>query len=424
MRPGGQIVRVSREGQGKSCTVEARAKSRKYGNKKKSRSPRAAAVSALASANTGSSRIPSDPYSGGRFCPIFVRHRHCQHERARVVFGSMAALPRGDSSSKTSVGSRRVLVLLLPDVHLQDMAGPVQVFYEAAELGGAYQLTFCASKSRVLTAQGLVLADLEPLPEPREGDLVLIPGISSAKIDRLDHAPTAWLQKAHAVGAQLASICTGAFVLARAGLLDGRRCTTHWKTADHLRSEYPRARLIENRLFVEDGNVITSAGVCSGIDMALALVEHDFGPLVVSRVAREMVVYLRRSGDQEQRSVYLDHRTHLHPGVHRAQDFIVQNPERKATIADLARIAAMSPRNLTRVFHRATGVTPKQFASKVRLQVARDLIDDPQRTVEGIAASCGFEDPRQLRRLWKQAFGVSIADFRAARNTAAEGRAQ
>ena len=121
--------------------------------------------------------------------------------------------------------------------------------------------------------------------------------------------------------------------------------------------------------------------------------------------------------------MYLDHRTHLHPGVHRVQDFIVHNPERRPTLGELARLAAMSPRNESRVFLRATGVTPKQFSSRVKLQVARDLVDDPQRSVEAIAASCGFEDARQLRRLWKQAFGVSIADFRAARSRAAEGRA-
>ncbi len=335
----------------------------------------------------------------------------------------MTASPRGNSSP-TPVHSHRVLVLLLPDVHLQDMAGPVQVLSEASELGGAYRLTFCATESRVRSAQGLILADLQPLPAPREGDLVLVPGISTSAIQNLDGAPSAWLAKAHLAGARIASICSGAFVLARAGLLDGRRCTTHWKLTDRLRSEFPQARVVENRLFAEDDRVITSAGVCSGIDLALALVEGDFGPLVVARVAREMVIYLRRSGDQDQQSVYLDHRTHLHPGVHHVQDFIVQHPDQKLTIAELSRIAAMSPRNLTRVFHRATGVTPKQFASKVRLQVARDLIDDPRRSVESIASSCGFEDSRQLRRLWKQAFGVSITDFRSARTAAAEGRSQ
>ncbi len=333
----------------------------------------------------------------------------------------MPSSPTEDNSLRLPVRPRRVLVLLLPNVHLQDMAGPVQVLYEAAELGGSYRLRYCGLDSKVKTAQGLVLSELEPLLEPREGDLVLVPGISSAALDRL-RVPGAWLRQAYAAGARLASVCTGAFVLARAGLLEGRRCTTHWKMIERLRREYPRAQVLDNRLFVEHGRIVTSAGVTAGIDMALSLVEQDHGPLVAGRVAREMVVYLRRSGEQQQSTIYLDHRTHLHPGVHRVQDFIIQNPERKPTAQELARIAAMSPRNLARVFRRATGVTPKQFSSKVKLQVARDLIDDPQRTVEAIAASCGFEDSRQLRRLWKQEFGVPITHFRTARARAAKGR--
>ena len=315
---------------------------------------------------------------------------------------------------------RRVLVLLLPDVHLQDMAGPVQVLYEASRLGAAYQLSYCAAKPQVTSAQGLVLSNLLFPPPARRDDLVLVPGVSSDSLDRLEHVPTGWLREAHAAGARIASVCSGAFALARAGLLDGRRCTTHWKVTDRLRAEYPRAIVIENRLFVEDGGVITSAGISSGIDMALALVEEDHGPIVVSRVAREMIVYLRRNGDQEQRSVYLDHRTHLHPGVHRVQDWLVAHPEKKPALAELARIAALSPRHLTRVFRSATGLTPKQFAAKIKVQVARDLLADPQRSVEAIAESCGFEDARQLRRIWKQSYGVSIATYRTAQR-AAEG---
>jgi transcriptional regulator GlxA family with amidase domain len=316
----------------------------------------------------------------------------------------------------------RVLVLLLPDVHLQDMAGPVQVLDEAAQLGGSYRLLFCGVERRVRSAQGLELSNLELLPMVHPTDLVLVPGMSSASLAHLEHVPTEWLVDAHRTGARIASVCSGAFALARAGLLDGRECTTHWKLVDRLRRERPRAHVLDNRLFVEDRGVVTSAGVAAGIDMALALVEKDHGPLVAARVAREMVVYLRRSGDREQLSVYLDHRTHLHPGVHQVQDFLVQHPDKKPKLKELAHLAAMSPRNLTRVFSRATGVTPKQFASKVKLQVARDLVDDPRRSVEAIASSCGFDDARQLRRLWKQTFGVSIAEFRAARSRLSEGR--
>lgn len=333
----------------------------------------------------------------------------------------MAQTVRAEGSSREN-RAPRVLVLLLPEVHLQDMAGPVQVLDEAAQLGGSYRLLFCGVERRVRSAQGLELSNLEPLPTVQPRDVVLVPGMSSATLARLEHVPTEWLVEAHRTGARIASVCSGAFALARAGLLDGRECTTHWKLVDRLRRERPHAHVLDNRLFVEDRGVVTSAGVAAGIDMALALVEKDHGPLVAARVAREMVVYLRRSGDQEQLSVYLDHRTHLHPGVHQVQDFLVQHPDKKPKLKELAHLAAMSPRNLTRVFSRATGVTPKQFASKVKLQVARDLVDDPRRSVEAIASSCGFDDARQLRRLWKQTFGVSIADFRAARSRLPEGR--
>jgi transcriptional regulator GlxA family with amidase domain len=332
----------------------------------------------------------------------------------------MATTVRTAELLKASEQARRVLVLVLPHVHLQDLAGPVQVLAEAAQLGGCYRLCFCGIEQRVQSAQGLELANLEPLPEVHPNDVVLVPGMSSSTLDRMGHVPTQWLLDAHRVGARIASICSGAFALARSGLLDGRRCTTHWKLVDRLRRTAPRAEVLENRLFVEDRGVVTSAGVAAGIDMALALVEMDHGPLVAARVAREMVVYIRRSGDREQLSIYLDHRTHLHPGIHQVQDFIVRHPDLKPKLQELAQIAAMSPRNLTRVFSRATGITPKQFASKVKLQVARDLIDDPQRSVQAIASSCGFDDARQLRRLWKQTYGVSITNFRTTRSRVAE----
>src|SRR5262249_14880473 len=279
------------------------------------------------------------------------------------------------------------------------MAGPARVVSEAAPWGAPSGLTSPPARPTVRSPQGLTPAELEPLPQARPGDLVLVPGMWSQSLDRIERASCAWLRHAHDAGARVASICSGAFALARAGLLDGRRCTTHWRLTARLADEHPRARVLDNRLYVEDGDVVTSAGVASGIDMALALVERDHGPLVAARVAREMVVYLRRAGDRDQTSVYLDHRTHMHPGVHRVQDYIVAHPDANPTLARLAHVAAMSPRNLARVFRRATRLTPKQFAAKVKLQVARDLLDDPGRTVEDIAASCGFEDARQLRRL-------------------------
>lgn len=306
---------------------------------------------------------------------------------------------------------RRVLVLLLDRVHLLDLAGPVQALYEANGFGANYELHHVAQTPKIVTGQGLTLSDLAPLPTPHATDLVLIPGMESSTLHKLE-VPGRWLREAHAAGATLASICSGAFALARAGLLDGRQCTTHWKLTERLQKEFPAARVHENRLYVEDSRVLTSAGVAAGIDLALALLEAEHGPLMVAKVAREMVVYLRRSGDHGQESIYLDHRTHLHPGVHRVQDWLVQHPEEKPTLERLGRLAAMSPRNLTRVFQKATGITPKRFAAQVKLQVAKDLSQNPELTVDEIASRCGFADARQLRRLWKQSFGSTLSSMR------------
>ena len=329
----------------------------------------------------------------------------------------MRAPSSGPLQPVASRRPQRVAVLLLPDVHVLDYAGPVQVLDDSI-LGGAYHLSYCAQTPEIVSAQGMVLAGLVALPDPAEEDLILVPGVSTTALDRLDRTvPVEWLREAHRKGTRIAAICTGAFALAKAGLLDGRKCTTHWDVVDRLRAEFPRVEVIDNRLFIEDGNLMTSAGGASSIDMALALVEQDHGPLLAARVAREMVVYLRRSGDQDQRSVYLDHRNHLDPGIHRAQDFILEHPDRHLLTEELAHLAAMSPRNFTRVFRRATGISPKQFASRVQLQVAEDLLDDPQRTIESIASSCGFRNARALRRVWQNVFGVSISDFRESRKS-------
>ena len=306
---------------------------------------------------------------------------------------------------------RRLIFLLLPDVHVLDLSGPVQAFWEANAFGGAYSLTYCAPSPDVVSAQGLAFGGLEPLPEVTEGDRVVVAGTSSQTLYRLE-TPVAWLRSAVDVGAEVCSICSGAFVLARAGLLDGRSCTTHWKVAERLRSEYPAARVLGNRLFVRDGPVVTSAGVVSGIDTALWLIEGDYGAPVAARTARELVVYLRRDAAMTQNSIYLDHRTHLNDGVHRVQDWFVAHPEERPPLDQLARIACMSPRHLTRVFKRSTGMTLKDFSNRLKLTVAENLLRDPRLTVDTVANRCGFENPRQLRRLWKRRHGVSPSEWK------------
>lgn len=315
-----------------------------------------------------------------------------------------------------SIAAKRVLVLIPNDVHLLDLSGPAQVFYETTSVGGAYELVYCAPTREVTSAQGLVFGNLRPLPEPLVGDIVLVPGVESRTLDTMQHVPVDWLRAASAAKSRIASVCSGAFLLARAGLLAGRDCTTHFKLVKKLQAEVPSARVHDNRLYVEDTRdeapVTTSAGVASGIDMALAMVEHDFGPQMVGRVAREMVIYLRRSGDSGQRSIYLEHRTHMHAGVHRVQDWITAHPDSDATLEGLSSIAVMSPRNLTRVFRRETGISLKDFQTRIRLQVASDLMQQTDIPLDHVAARCGFKDARSLRRLFSQAVGAAPSVWR------------
>jgi transcriptional regulator GlxA family with amidase domain len=297
---------------------------------------------------------------------------------------------------------------VLPQVEILDLAGPLQAFYEANATRARYRVRVCAAHDRIQTHHGVVLADLDPLPDDARDALVIVPGMPYARTEKLDRRVVRWVARAARDGAHVASVCTGAFVLGEAGLLDGRRCTTHWSRTNELTRRFPRARVLVDRLFVTEDNITTSAGIASGIDMALAFIEQSEGPVVAAEVAREMVVYLRRDGSQEQSSVYLDHRTHLHPGVHRVQDWIVRNPADDATLESLADIAGMSARSLTRSFRAATGISVHDFATRVRVELARSLMNDPSLTMEAIAQRCGFSGARQLRRYVKRGVGSTV----------------
>jgi transcriptional regulator GlxA family with amidase domain len=242
------------------------------------------------------------------------------------------------------------------------------------------------------------------------GEIVLVPGIGLPTDTLggrlLNPEVRRWLNEAHQAGAELASVCTGAFALGEAGLLDGRRCTTHWEAVPLLRSRYPRARVDEATLFVHDGPITTSAGITSGIDMALALVEREHGPLLAAQIARYLVVYLRRNGSHAQQSIYLEYRTHLHPGVHRAQDYLAASLATPVSLSHLAAMAEMSVRSLSRAFKEATGLTPLQYHHRLRLELGAALLHNPDLSIESVAARCGFEDARQFRRLWQRSFGA------------------
>ena len=306
----------------------------------------------------------------------------------------------------------RVVFLVLPGVELLDFAGPLQALHEAQALGADYELHLCSPEPAVPTDQGPVLAGLAPLVQPRAGDLVMIPGSMAFAHEPPSPAVLAWLQACRLAGTRFCSICTGAFLLGAAGLLDGRRCTTHWKYVARLQARHPGAMVLENRLFVSDGPVTSSAGIVAGTDMTLDLIEQEHGPLLAAQVAREMVVYLRRDGAQGQVSVYLDFRGHLDQRIHELQNWLTANPAADPGLEGLARQAGMSVRNLTRQFRAATGISIQDYLTRLKLEHARGLMRNPALTLEAVAEQSGLGDARRLRRLWRQAFGSAPSQTR------------
>lgn len=311
------------------------------------------------------------------------------------------------------MNSQRVIFLLLPDIEILDLAGPLQALYEANRYGAGYRILTCAPSGSIPTEQGISLAGLQPLAEEvYRDDLIIIPGMPLSSLKKIDRSVFEWLGRAKTLETNIYSICTGAFVLGEAGLLDGKQCTTHWTRIEDLKKRFPKSKVIQNRLFVKDGSITTSAGIAAGIDLTLSLIEQDYGSRLAAAVAREMVVYFRRNGSHEQESIYLCNRSHFHDGIHRVQDKITDQPEQRQKLSELAGIANMSERNLTRVFRRVTGISIGEYTLKLRLEMVKNLIADSRLSIDEIAVRCGFESSRQLRRSAKKQLGVSLSVFR------------
>ncbi|MEV4636731.1 AraC family transcriptional regulator [Actinoplanes sp. NPDC049548] len=295
----------------------------------------------------------------------------------------------------------RVVFVLVPGLHLLDLAGPAQVFSTAADHGHDYPLSYVADRPDIDSHQGVRLRAETTWPQLTPADLVVVPGWRSPHLAGSGHLEARTLDRIaahHAAGGTVASVCAGADALGRAGLLDGRRCTTHHDVQEELARRYPRAQVVRDVLYVEDGRVVTSAGIASGIDLALHLVAVRHGPAAAARVARQMVVYARRNGHEQQSSAMLRHRAHLSDAVHRVQDRIDARFAEPLPLAELAAAAGMSERTLTRRFEAATGQTPLRYQQLLRVERAEHLIGHGA-TVEAAARAVGFGDARMLRRL-------------------------
>jgi len=318
------------------------------------------------------------------------------------------------------MSSKKICFLLFPGVHVLDLSGSVQAFYEASNLGNIkYEISFASNTSSVKTEQGLVLSELVSPKnlELSKNDFIIIPGtdfkkLSQGQLDSEIELVKEWVTKQYSEGVKIASICSGSLILARMGLLDLKKCTTHWKCIDYMKDTFPNVKVEGDKLFENDSNIYTSAGMTSGIDMSLSIIEEDQGPIVSTKVAREMVVYLRRQGTTNQHSIYLDYHTHFNPIVHKVQNHILSNPAKNFSLEELSIIGNTSVRNLTRSFKKATGTTVNEFKNDMKLELAKELINNPNYTLDTISDMCGFKAPRQLQRIWKDKFGKSISEFR------------
>jgi transcriptional regulator GlxA family with amidase domain len=302
----------------------------------------------------------------------------------------------------------KVIFFLPPGVHMLDLSGPVQAFWEADQLTGRYEIGYCSFKAEVPDATGIHFSRLAHYSKVhlQKGDYLFIPGFSSRLLDQLGQPQWkrlyGWIRRQAAGGVTVCSVCVGAFVLAGAGLLEGKKCTTHWSLIDKLKAGFPGLHVQGEVLFTRDGNIYTSAGICSGIDLALFILEENHDALFAHKIARELVVYSRRGAGHSQDSVYLNYRNHLHNGVHQLQDWLIDNLASPATIEKMAERVNMSSRNLTRTFKLQTGISIHQYITLLRLEKAYTLQNAPGITVSAIAEQCGFANERQLQRIRKK----------------------
>ena len=303
---------------------------------------------------------------------------------------------------------RTVLIVLFDDVQSLDVTGPLEVF---AHLPGYQVSTASLGAAPVTTSSGLRLtpdADLTHRAQPP--DLLLVPGGEGAR--RRDPDVVAWLRDNAPRARRLASVCTGAFLLAEAGLLDGRRVTTHWAHCQDLAAQYPDITVDPDPIFIKDDTLATSAGVTAGIDLALALVEDDLGRDVALAVARQLVVFLRRPGSQAQFSAQLAAQTATRPPLRDIQHWITEHPSADLSVDTLAQRASLSPRQFARAFAAEVGVPPGRYVDRARLEAARRRLEDTAADVAATARACGYGTPEAMRRAFVRALGVSPAEYR------------
>ncbi|MEA2482185.1 MAG: hypothetical protein QOC55_132 [Thermoleophilaceae bacterium] len=306
---------------------------------------------------------------------------------------------------------RRVVIAAFPDCLSLDVVGPAEVFASA----GAYDVQVVAPDPEpFVMSNGMQVVPAAAMGSGRGAiDTLLIAGGSGTRRAATDERVLRWVRSAAKRSRRVTSVCSGAFVLAHAGLLDGRRATTHWQWCDTLAAMFPAVEVERDSIFVADGSVYTSAGVTAGIDLALALVEEDLGPEAAREVAQQLVVFLRRPGGQSQFSAQIATAPAERDSLRELQAWIAANVAADLSVPALAGRAAMSPRNFARAFRRETGMTPGAYVESVRVEQARIGLEGSDAQIESIAQHCGFGTVDTMRRAFHRRLGVGPAAYRS-----------
>jgi transcriptional regulator GlxA family with amidase domain len=319
--------------------------------------------------------------------------------------------------------TRRIVFVAAPGSEILDLVGPLQVFARASEIfvrqnPGAPPIysveVVTTSSNRSFVANcGLRITAHATFRELRgEIDTLLVAGGSAVENDEVDAEAIGWLKTIAGRIRRIGSVCTGAMLLARAGLLDGRRATTHWNWCEILIRRAPRARVDPDPIFVRDRNVYTSAGVTAGMDLALALVEEDHGSRLALQVARNLVLYLRRPGGQSQFSAALSFQLTDRKPLLELESWVLDNLNKPLTVPVLAQRVAMSPRNFARVFTKEMKTTPAKFVERLRVEAARRRLEESQNSMESIASECGFGNVNSMRSVFQRALRIAPGQYR------------
>ena len=332
-------------------------------------------------------------------------------------------MQRAVSPERPASRARRVLLVAAPGSQILDVVGPFQIFTRAAELlmrqqpgsTTAYSVEIITSSPKpvLVTNCGLRVSAHRTFRRVRgEIDTLLIAGGSAVEDDETGIDVVRWLRAVAGQVRRIGSVCTGAMLLARAGLLNGRKATTHWKWCELLASKYPSIDVDPDPIFIRDGKVYTSAGVTAGMDLALALVEEDHGSRLALEVARDLVLYLRRPGGQSQFSVALSTQLSDRKPLRDLAAWMLDNLNSPLNVQVLAKHVAMSPRNFARIFTREMRTTPAKYVEHLRVEMARRRLEETQHSLKQIAGECGFGNTKSMRGVFHRALRITPGEYR------------